>query len=403
MKRRLQIERMKEIREVGRIRIGEQVAVMQDGKPKTKNGQPVTRPAGRDTFRFTSSNRVLLNALCAIHGGEVRPWAGHQGQFEYDSKCSQIQCFVAFSDVSQVWEQWSGGGCTHRCDGVECDRVVVVDTGRKDDRNRPIFEVDEFVEPCSCISEDEDVADRDRPCKLTTRVKMILPDTKDIGQWRIETHGVIFGDEAMALVEQLSKFGPVACILSLGWQETKKPGKPTNRFVVPSLTLDPNPQNFAKVLIGATLSSQVARELASGNIQALEAANDAHEEQESHGTHETVASHETQSTGQESSVTQKIAAEQSKTPPKEEVEPTPMPEDWHETREESLEHGKSICKALTITAEQIEAFKEVSKDKNLPWHVVMVKAEAAGHGSYETVMAFAKDMEGEPIQGVLVE
>ena len=201
--------------------------------------------------------------------------------WNYSSETAQIKCLVApgsandegTQSISQIFEQWSGGGCTHRCDGVMCERVVIKPrkdpkTGQqaKDQRGNALWDVDEFEEACSC-DHDHTGDDKLHPCKLTTRLKVMLPDTKDMGLWRLESHGQIFGSEVMAALEKYREFnmGPVYCILTLGWQEMKKPGQPTSKFVVPSLSLDPNPPNFAKVLVESTLGYQ---------LQALAGAND---------------------------------------------------------------------------------------------------------------------------------
>jgi hypothetical protein len=147
------------IRELGRIRIGET-------KP-TKNGG--TRPAKIDRFRLTSPSRELLEQVAQLYGGQVRDWqpqGGGPAQFEVYTTVNRFPILVPPQPISQWYEQWSGGGCKRRCDGTT---ETITD------------------KPCLCAA--AGLEGRDRVCKPTTRLNVVLRDVPGLGVWRLESHG----------------------------------------------------------------------------------------------------------------------------------------------------------------------------------------------------------------------
>jgi hypothetical protein len=147
------------IRELGRIRIGET-------KP-TSSGK--TRPAKLDRFRLTSPSRELLEQVAQMYGGQVRDWqpqGGGPAQFEVYTTVNRFPILVPPQPISQWYEQWSGGGCKRRCDGTT---ETITD------------------KPCLCAA--AGLEGRDRVCKPTTRLNVVLRDVPGLGVWRLESHG----------------------------------------------------------------------------------------------------------------------------------------------------------------------------------------------------------------------
>src|SRR3990167_3993290 len=152
--------------ELGRVRLGEKGA---KGEPRK-----------RDTFRFTSASRALLEAVAAQYGGTVAAWQGapEEGYFEVGTDATALEIIIppVFSSVdgeptapySQFYEQWSGGGCQRRCDGM-----TEILTGK----------------PCLCKPAVDKEGEEARACKITTRFSFMLPSLPGLGVWRIETHG----------------------------------------------------------------------------------------------------------------------------------------------------------------------------------------------------------------------
>ena len=204
--------------ELGRVRLGE----------KDDRGYPT----GRGTFRFTSASRALLEAVAAQYGGTVEEWQGapEEGYFEVGTDATELDIIIppVFSNVdgsptapySQHYEQWTGGGCQRRCDGVTESL-----SGK----------------PCLCMAAIKKDGEDARACRLTTRFSFMLPHLPGLGVWRIETHGWNAAVELpgtldilmMAAAEQ--KFIPA--VLRIDHRTKKVPGQPPNRFVVPVLEL----------------------------------------------------------------------------------------------------------------------------------------------------------------------
>jgi hypothetical protein len=190
-------------RELGRIRMGE----------RGSKGQPVRL----EKFRLTSPAEHLLQVASSLWGGTVSPWndAPTPGQFELYTETDTLPIVIppGREPVSSFYEAWTGGGCTHRCDGVT---NYITDT------------------PCSCDPEN-------RTCKATSRLSVMLPDLPDIGVWRAESHGINAAMEwpgTIAVLQMASEAGRfIPARLRLEQRMAKKDGR-TNRFVVPVIDID---------------------------------------------------------------------------------------------------------------------------------------------------------------------
>jgi hypothetical protein len=200
------------LREIGRIRLGEKVA-MAGGR---------TRPSKLDVFRFTSADRVAIEEAARLYGGTPRQWddAPIGEQWEVITTSRQIPVIIPPGPavLSQWYELWSGGGCQRRCDGYS---NVLTDTA------------------CVC---DPD-PDR-RECKATTRLNVILADLPGIGSWRLESHGYYAATELAGTVDLCQAAAGqgrlLPAILGLDQRQTKRDGR-TNNFVVPTLNLAVTP------------------------------------------------------------------------------------------------------------------------------------------------------------------
>ena len=190
-------------REVGRIRLGEQVETAKGG----------TRPARLETFRFTSPSEAAINAIADLYGGDPRPWG--DGQHEVITKAKEIEVAVptGFDPVSQSYEMWSAGGCTRRCDGQT-----------------------EYISGGACMCDAELLEQGDASvCKPTLRVSLLLPDVPLVGVWRLETHGYYANTELPAMIAMLQAVPRhVRGTLRLEKRSVKRDGK-TRTFPVPVL------------------------------------------------------------------------------------------------------------------------------------------------------------------------
>jgi hypothetical protein len=199
------------LREIGRIRTGDQVA--------TANGK--TRPSKLSAFRLTSADEQVLEKASELYGGTVQPWkeAPTSGQFELYTEATGFDVLFPANDIgfSQFYESWIGGTCKKRCDG---ERETISDS------------------PCSCDQEN-------RECRPTTRLNLILADLKGLGTWRLESHGYYAASEMAGLTDMIASLPTESTLiparLLLTQRQVKKvvDGKTTtNNFSVPVLDLN---------------------------------------------------------------------------------------------------------------------------------------------------------------------
>lgn len=200
-------------RELGRIRIGQQVA----------GGNGRKRPDKLETFRLTSASRDLIEAAATAFGGTAKPWTSPAGnQWEVVTTADTLDVVLLPDMALTQWnEMWSGGGCARRCDGRW-----------------------ETLSDQACLCPADAAARRElakdgRACKPTTRLSVMLPALPDIGIWRLEAHGWYAATELMGSLHLAGMTGESAirARLRLEQRETKRPGQPTMRYGVPVIEL----------------------------------------------------------------------------------------------------------------------------------------------------------------------
>lgn len=183
--------------ELGRIRLG----AKKDGRG---------RPMKLETFRFTSPSETYIRDLAELYGGAPQPWDNNGvSSWEVFTTATSIPVIAVKGGLSQWMESWSGGGCTHRCDG------------------------EKQADGTYCDPNDPGHAN----AKPTTRLSVMLPELDAIGVWRMESHGWNAAAEIPAVAELAQYVGDlVPAQLHLVERRAVKDGK-TSRFVVPVLDL----------------------------------------------------------------------------------------------------------------------------------------------------------------------
>lgn len=238
--------------EAGRIRIGHTVT------GQRQDGSQYQAPAKLEHFRFTSFDGGAIRALAALYGGEPTESVGGRmgATWELYSETSELSVLVPPASVSfsQWLEEWSGGGCVHRCNG-EWDRVAGA--------------------PCA----------RQGPgcgCKPTTRLALILADLPSTGSWRFETHSEISANELAGVMELATlagqKLQPGRLVLEE--RKIKVPGEKAKEFMVARLDLSlpvrtggpmapalPDPPRRA--LPGPRLSAEAAEQFVRERVHVL--------------------------------------------------------------------------------------------------------------------------------------
>jgi Recombination directionality factor-like len=207
----------RQLREVGRLRLG----------VKNKAGEP----RKLKTFRFTSADRTVIEAVAAVCGGEVKAWRnGEADQWEVITETAELPIVLPPASASQHYERWGKGYCLQRCDG------------RRDSVRRVA---------CDCDPDN-------RKCQAVTRLSVIVPTIRGLGRWRLDSHGWWAGVEipgAVALIDAVSAAGAmVRARLRLEQRRRRKivNDKPvTLDYVVPVIDLDVSVEELAAVGGGA--------------------------------------------------------------------------------------------------------------------------------------------------------
>lgn len=206
-------------RELGRIRIGQQVEFVRDGQTKR-------RPEKLKTFRLTSPHRESLEMAAEIYQGTVQRWAEAPDGDEWEliTTTDTLDIIVPKGEpISQWYECWSGGGCTRRCDGV---REVLT------------------MSPCKCPTDPNErqaLAAKGQACKPTTRLQVILPRLPDIGTWLLVSHGYYAASELMGTVQLLRAAAEagrmIPAALWIDQRHITRPGQPRRDFAVPAIRI----------------------------------------------------------------------------------------------------------------------------------------------------------------------
>jgi len=198
--------------EAGRIRIGAQTEI------ESGDHAGEMRPTKLEHFRFTSHDPIAVQSLATRYGGHIQRWvggSGPDGAWEVLTEADTIDVYLPPAGLafSQWYEEWSGAGCVHRCDG-EFDDVLGI--------------------ACSCDP-------HKRECKATTRLSLILDGLIGTGVWVLSTRGYNAAAElagTVAIAEHVDRPGRlVPARLILEQRESRVPGQPTRYFAVPRLDL----------------------------------------------------------------------------------------------------------------------------------------------------------------------
>lgn len=216
-------QRQRRLVKVGEIRVGE--------KRVAANGHEY--PASRDTFRFTSRFKDLLEALQMIHGGELRPWKAKVGHWELLSEAVSIPAYFSLKDLPDgdiqslarnlEYRNPKDGTLMRRCDGETCT------TWNGKER---------IQRPCLCRTSGEAL------CKVRSRVSVILPEVPEFGSWQLGTSSDTFESEALGFIDTMQMLGVngligVRLTLTFRHKETA-PGEKAGRFPVVMISHEPD-------------------------------------------------------------------------------------------------------------------------------------------------------------------
>ena len=256
------IERQRQVRECGQIRIGAQ-------KPERGVGRPL------ETFRFTSESHDKLTSVAEVYGGEVTPWTPVENgrtvnkgwQITIEQKV--IKAYFSMKDMdngdieslSMSRDVWAGGTHVRQCDGETC--LIWQHQGRKDWMDRPV--ADRVPVPCLCKQGQPDPKGE---CKLKVTCRLLLSEVPSIGLWRLTSGSETFGDEIAGLVSQLRELGLqgayVPVTLKIGFRTKRTgPGEDNSTFPVVGVEFDENPASLPQLM--ASIQQQMLGVVSNAN------------------------------------------------------------------------------------------------------------------------------------------
>lgn len=197
--------------EQGRIRYG----IRQNGLPRSIS-----------KLRFTSSDLTALAQIAGLYGGTVKPWQKEQS--EVITTISEVPIILPPDPLAggPIYEMWKGSVCVRRCDGVTAWVPVRGPEGAD-------------LQETPCICGENEVLD----CKPTTRLRVILPEIRFGGVWRLDCKGWYGSNELpgmVAMVEQVQGRGLFRAYLGL-----EKRTAQSKSYVVPVLRLDATPNQLS--------------------------------------------------------------------------------------------------------------------------------------------------------------
>lgn len=224
--------------ELGRLRLGD------------RSGSGRTPMRALSTWRATSKDRTVLEALASIYGGQVTEWKRDKGtEYQVYTDSDELDVMLPADPIFAAYESWAKSGVQRRCDGERCTMVVKSPDGGH------MEEVD-----CVCaahgwwpgVKEDVDAG----ACTLNLRLKVVLPRVPGVGIWLMTTSSFIAASELPAQALMLRGFAErglmVPAQLAIEPRTLRRPEEKFDRnFNVPVLRI--------RESLSAIASGQVAQ------------------------------------------------------------------------------------------------------------------------------------------------
>lgn len=212
--------------EIGRIRLGDR-EVTDKGKERPRKG---------DHLRFTSNDETALKAIASQHGGDVVAWEKGEQAFQLTSETEWIEALLPPDPLADtpIYERWGSGGVQRRCDGERC----LIPVGSGDGGH-----LEEVA--CACLQEGLTPGDNkdSKSCKVTVRIRLVLPYVPGIGVWLCTSHswlGALELPGQVAVIEAMRQRGQLIPVLfGIEKRSVKKPWEQYRRdFIVPSVRIN---------------------------------------------------------------------------------------------------------------------------------------------------------------------
>ena len=207
--------------EIGRIRLGSK--------------GPKGEPRKGKFLRFSSDDRVVLDALAAQLGGEVKAWDDDKAEqaWHLTTESASVPVLLPPDPIDTVYEKWGSGGIAKRCDGERClVPLQSPDGGHMVERD------------CVCLAEGLMPGDREDQkkgaCQVTVRLRLVIPSVPGLGAWMCTSHSIYAAMELPGQVELLQAMSGAGRLVPAEFaiepRTEKKPWEKFKRdYIVPVL------------------------------------------------------------------------------------------------------------------------------------------------------------------------
>lgn len=217
---------------------------------KAKSAKGKTYAKAIDTFRFTSTDKLAIEQVAVLYGGEPSKWdetsAAERNQWQVITNAKDIEVWLPPGQMFKGYEHWQGGTCERRCDGVTVQIPSFTPDG-----------VEMVDQPCMCLAKGE------MTCKPKIRLNVILPSIPLGGVWLVESSSWNAWHEMPDIAAMLQMFQgdspqiePARLLLTDQSKKVRqKDGKVmTKRFKVPKLIL---PRSAQEIMSGVSGLPQI--------------------------------------------------------------------------------------------------------------------------------------------------
>lgn len=249
----LDIAQQARLQNIGCIRIGDTI------EGTTQKGTKYRRPCKIDTFRITSPQKEIVEQAAQLFGGTVDTFPGPKGhpEWEVTTDRKELPVMVPPQEIDPNYELYQGRARSRFCNGLEekirshpclCRRW----DNHSHDYYQGVCKLCGIPQNWKGEPHEHDFANEglcsvcgaSRLCKPTTRVSLMIPGIRNIGVFKLESHGYNFAVEMPAIAPILRQINkPVSATLGMRFESRPRIVAANGRekievrdFTVPTLT-----------------------------------------------------------------------------------------------------------------------------------------------------------------------
>ena len=208
-------------------------------------------PQKLETWRVTSPDRVALERLAEMYGGEVNPWMD-----DYGKATGEFEVILKTNEVAiQLWGLAKQMGYMHwnhdkkmydrQCDGQ--DSCWIIERGEKGQLRRESH----------CLCNAGEIAKEQDGCKLQTSLEFTVAGLPSFGGWKLTFSGANGYQEFPLAVESLLRIYGKGCLAVLRLAKRTGPDGNGNNvvYMVPEVDVRANLGEHVQSIGGVSMES----------------------------------------------------------------------------------------------------------------------------------------------------